>query len=209
MSRNLINMLINIIKKLDLSRNLIYLCGCKLSRNLTDEYDNNNNMDKTKDIGAWLQSHDAISMNWIEKKLGITTGTLRRGRDIPDVYIERVGSLLSEYGFVFGVVVTSVVESKTVGEQKKGDVVHKPIGLIRRDKVVLDVPVDYANIKTQPVALNTDITEVIDEPVDKDTDEEEKPVKSDEGSESKTKTGISWSERQERLNNFKKNNGLF
>ena len=49
-------------------------------------------------IETWLKDHPAISCNWIEKTLNITTGTLRKGKPIPEQYKADIIKLLNNYG---------------------------------------------------------------------------------------------------------------
>lgn len=50
-------------------------------------------------INDWLISHSAISYNWIEKKLNITTGTLRKNKAIPEAHRQAISELLRQYGY--------------------------------------------------------------------------------------------------------------
>lgn len=94
-------------------------------------------------------------------------------------------------------------KSKVADQPKNNKKVNKPVSMASKEKKteaigVLDnkTPID-------------EVTEVIVVPVVDNVVLDEKPVKNDDNNESKTKPNISWNERQERLNNFKKNNGLF
>lgn len=139
------------------------------------------------DVNEWLLVHDAISMNWIEKKLGITTGTLRRGRVIPERYVEEVGKLLRDYGYSMDMVAGSGVVLKS-GEVVKNTVVsqnvRKVVEKVKPSKPVSNLSyndrVDIAKRimagEKPPEDVSDDITEVIVEPVEEDVVLEEEPV---------------------------------
>jgi hypothetical protein len=50
-------------------------------------------------INDFLNSHDLISISSIERKLGITKGTLRKDKDIPERLVQPITELLSQYGY--------------------------------------------------------------------------------------------------------------
>ena len=49
----------------------------------------------------WLEKHDAISLHWIEKKIGLKTGSLHNGREIPTRYLELIEKVLMDYGYKY------------------------------------------------------------------------------------------------------------
>jgi hypothetical protein len=68
----------------------------------------------------WLEKHDAISLHWIEKKIGLKTGSLHKGREIPTRYLEAIEKVLMDYGYKYsrGEETLSVgVEMKATGER--------------------------------------------------------------------------------------------
>ena len=50
-------------------------------------------------INEWLSTHEAISLHWIENKLSLSPGTIRKGRNIPERYIKDIETILKDYGY--------------------------------------------------------------------------------------------------------------
>ena len=75
------------------------------------------------EIKEWLDRHDGISLHWVEIKLGLKAGTLKKDRPIPGKYVEGVKGILRDYGFFSDEVV--------VGRDKKVDGVRRYI--VRKD----------------------------------------------------------------------------
>lgn len=51
------------------------------------------------ELREWIDGHGAISLHWLENKLGLKGGTFRKGKDIPKKYREGVERLLFDYGY--------------------------------------------------------------------------------------------------------------
>jgi hypothetical protein len=51
------------------------------------------------EIKEFLERHPLISLSGIETALGITHGTLRKGKEIPDKFKEEVEGLMKGYGY--------------------------------------------------------------------------------------------------------------
>ena len=85
------------VKKFDIRFILFYLCQ------------------KIRHMKEWLEKHDAISLHWIEKKIGLKTGSLHKGREIPTRYLEAIEKVLIEYGYK----VLREEESLNVGAETK------------------------------------------------------------------------------------------
>ena len=50
-------------------------------------------------VYEFLDTHPGIRMSWLEKEVGVTHGTFRKGR-IPKRYMNTVIRILSDYGFM-------------------------------------------------------------------------------------------------------------
>ena len=64
----------------------------------------------------YLRSHPLISTTGIEKALGLTHGTLRKGKSIPERHLDKIAELLHSYGYG-GVADMPETVFKPVGEQ--------------------------------------------------------------------------------------------
>ena len=50
-------------------------------------------------IVEFMDLHPMISISGIERELGLTKGTLRKGKEVPEKYRERIIVLLEGYGY--------------------------------------------------------------------------------------------------------------
>jgi hypothetical protein len=73
-------------------------------------------------INEWLSTHEAISLHWIENKLSLSPGTIRKGRNIPERYIKDIETILKDYGY----------SDETSLDKPKQTIVSKPIEAIQK-----------------------------------------------------------------------------
>ena len=50
-------------------------------------------------IHEFLSTHPLISISSIERACNISHGTLRKGKDIPERFINQIASILKDYGY--------------------------------------------------------------------------------------------------------------
>jgi hypothetical protein len=74
-------------------------------------------------IDEWLSTHEAISLHWIENKLGLSKGTIRKGRTIPERYIKDIEAILIDYGYD----PHKVIQTKTISNDFKQYTIVKSI----------------------------------------------------------------------------------
>ena len=65
-------------------------------------------------IEEWLRDHPLINAYSVEKALGMPIGTIKKGRSIPEKYLEAIAGLLSSYGYGRDVVVIKSAEMVAV-----------------------------------------------------------------------------------------------
>lgn len=162
------------------------------------------------EIHEFLETHPLISISGIERACGITHGALRKGKEIPDGYKEQVGLLLKDYGYSLDMVAESSVVLRSGSDVKSGTVKKTALSASKKASI------QKTTIVVTPKTSKEEITEVVADEVEEKTAEQEEPLKNDsnEDFEEKEDKGESesdrkWKEKQERLNNFKKNNNLF
>ena len=80
----------------------------------------------------WLEKHDAISLHWIEKKIGLKTGSLHKGREIPTRYLEAIEKVLMDYGYKYSRGEKEVVVEAEI--RATGKVYKIGKGLVPKDK---------------------------------------------------------------------------
>jgi hypothetical protein len=80
----------------------------------------------------WLEKHDAISLHWIEKKIGLKTGSLHNGREIPTRYLELIEKVLMDYGYKYSRGEKEVVVESEI--KATGKVYKIGRGLVLKDK---------------------------------------------------------------------------
>ena len=51
-------------------------------------------------IEEYLNSHELISISSIERKIGLTKGTLKKNRTIPIKYVDAITAILKDYGYI-------------------------------------------------------------------------------------------------------------
>ena len=144
------------------------------------------------DIKEFIKTHDLITIGGIEKKLGLTKGTLRIDRDIPERYKGSIESILVNYGYrkEFKIELireeikgsTDVIDVKI---NKKGEIVEVKKEKERNKTII----VNEDNIKEVVKELRKAIPEKRDKAEQAENDRKEK-------------------ERWERINKYNKNNGV-
>ena len=84
------------------------------------------------DIKEFIKTHDLITIGGIEKKLGLTKGTLRIDRDIPERYKGSIESILVNYGYECSRGEKEVVVEAEIKDTRKVYKIGK--GLVPKDK---------------------------------------------------------------------------
>jgi hypothetical protein len=72
---------------------------------------------KCETMEEYLKNHPLINITSIEKALGLTHGTLRKGKPIPERHLDRITELLRSYGY-----------DSTVEKEKPAEVIKTTTG---------------------------------------------------------------------------------
>ena len=115
-------------------------------------------------IIEFLHSHELISIGSIEKKLGLTKGTIRMNRTIPEKYIKAIESILVDYGYgasmvgVHSTVITSAIElvKESDGVVTSHVMMKKGKDIVNREKKVKVIKIDEGAAENSEEVKNDD-----------------------------------------------------